>query len=39
MGLVPRSDVDAAVRDFLEKIRSGEEDGTYIVIREEADLI
>jgi len=39
MGLVPRSEADTAVRDFLEKIRSGEEDGTYIIIREEADLI
>ncbi len=39
MGLVPRSDADAAVRDFLEKIRIGEESGTYIIIREEADLI
>ncbi len=39
MGLVPRSDADAAVRDFLEKIRAGEEAGTYIIIREEADLI
>jgi len=39
MGLVPRSEADAAVRDFLEKIRKGEEEGTYIIFREEADLI
>ncbi len=39
MGLVPRSEADSAVRDFLEKIRSGEEEGTFIIVREEADLI
>jgi len=39
MGPVPRSDVDFAVKEFLEQIRKGEEDGTYIIIREEADLI
>lgn len=39
MGPQPRSEVDAAVRDFLETIRNGEEKGTYIIIREEEDLI
>ena len=39
MGPVPRSEADAAVREFLEKIRRGEENGSYIIIREEADLI
>jgi len=39
MGLVPRSEADAAVRDFLENLRKGEEEGTFIIIREEADLI
>ncbi|MCK5735554.1 MAG: hypothetical protein KAH21_03705, partial [Spirochaetaceae bacterium] len=39
MGLVPRSEADAAVKDFLEKIRKGEDSGTYLIIREEEDLI
>lgn len=39
MGPVPRSEADTAVRDFLEKLRIGEEAGTFIIIREEADLI
>jgi flagellar motor switch protein FliG len=39
MGPVRRSDADAAVKEFLEKLRAGEEAGTYLIIREEADLI
>jgi len=39
MGPVPRSDADAAVRDFLETLRDGEEAGTYVIVREEDDLI
>ncbi|MDT8299393.1 MAG: FliG C-terminal domain-containing protein, partial [Spirochaetaceae bacterium] len=39
IGPVRRSDVDAAVKEFLEKLRAGEEAGTYVIIREEADLI
>lgn len=39
MGPVPRSEGDSAVRAFLEKLRIGEEAGTFIIIREEADLI
>ena len=39
MGVVRRSDADAAVKEFLEKLRAGEEAGTYLIIREDADLI
>jgi len=39
MGAVPRSEADVAVRKFLERLRAGEEDGTYLIIREESDLI
>jgi flagellar motor switch protein FliG len=39
MGLRPRSEADAAVREFLERLRVGEEAGTFVIIREEADLI
>jgi flagellar motor switch protein FliG len=38
MGAVPRSEADAAVKAFLEEIRKGEDEGSYIIIREE-DLI
>ena len=38
-GPVPRSEADAAVKEFLEMLRIGEEAGTYLIIREEADLI
>ena len=39
MGPMPRSEVDTAVRDFLETIRQKEEEGTFIILREEEDLI
>jgi len=39
MGAVRRSEADAAVRSFLERLRRGEEDGAFLIIREEADLI
>jgi len=39
MGGVKRSEADAAVRNFLERLRSGEEEGIFSIIREESDLI
>ena len=39
MGPVPRSEADTAVRDFLTTLREGEEAGTYVVLREEEDLV
>ena len=39
MGKVKRSEADAAVRAFLERLREKEEAGTYIIVREEEDLI
>jgi len=39
MGAVLKSEVDTAVRNFLERLRNGEENGTYLIIREESDLI
>lgn len=39
MGAVKRSEADAAVRRFLEKLRKGEEEGIFSIIREESDLI
>ncbi len=39
LGPMPRSEVDTAVREFLNLIRKGEEEGTYIILREESDLI
>ncbi|MCG8453919.1 MAG: hypothetical protein MI717_12145 [Spirochaetales bacterium] len=39
MGPVPRSEADSAVRDFLTALREGEEAGTYVVLREEEDLV
>lgn len=39
LGLVPKKDVDACVREFLEKIRRGEDTGTYILFREDDEYI
>jgi flagellar motor switch protein FliG len=39
MGPIPRSEADTAVREFLDKLRAGEEAGTFVIIREETDLI
>lgn len=39
MGSVKKSEADAVVRKFLERLRRGEEDGTFLIIREESDLI
>jgi len=39
MGAVRRSEADAMVRKFLERLRRGEEDGTFLIVREESDLI
>ncbi len=39
IGPVPRSEADAAVKAFLEKLKEGEENGVYVIMREEDDLI
>jgi len=39
MGPVRRAEADMAVRSFLDRLKAGEESGTYVVIREEEDLI
>ena len=39
LGAVLRSETDNAVRKLLERLRRGEEDGTYLIIHEESDLI
>ena len=39
MGPLRRSEVDGAVREFLDRIRDGEEKGTFMIVREEEDLI
>ena len=39
IGPVPRTEADAAVKAFLERLEEGEENGTYVIMREEEDLI
>lgn len=39
MGPVRRSEADTAVKEFLERLRRGEEDGAFLIVREESDLI
>ena len=39
LGPVPRSEVDHTVRKFLDKLKDGEQSGTYVIVREEEDLI
>lgn len=39
IGPVPRSEADAAVKAFLERLKEGEEKGVFVIMREEEDLI
>jgi len=39
LGPIPRSEVDHTVRKFLDKLKEGEQSGTYVIVREEEDLI
>ncbi|PIE05190.1 MAG: hypothetical protein CSA76_00320 [Spirochaetales bacterium] len=39
LGPQPRSEVDKSVRSFLDRIQKAEEEGRFIILREESDLI